>query len=43
MELTTSGDHRAVDAVDVARRVREVVRDVLEDRPAVAVLVTAVD
>ncbi|MGW3207496.1 nucleopolyhedrovirus P10 family protein [Streptomyces sp. NPDC001135] len=40
VELTTGPDHRAV---EVARRVREVVRDVLEDRPTVAVLVTAVD
>ncbi|MFI5974313.1 nucleopolyhedrovirus P10 family protein [Streptomyces sp. NPDC051452] len=39
VELATSADHRAV---DVARRVRAVVREVLEDRPTVAVLVTAV-
>ncbi|MGW2422376.1 nucleopolyhedrovirus P10 family protein [Streptomyces sp. NPDC001709] len=40
VELATGGDHRAV---DVARRVRTAVRDALEDRPTVAVLVTAVD
>lgn len=39
VELSTSTDHRAV---DVARRVREVVRATLEDRPTVAVLITAV-
>ncbi|MGW1911375.1 nucleopolyhedrovirus P10 family protein [Streptomyces sp. NPDC002076] len=39
VELTTSTDCRAI---DVARRVRTAVRDALEDRPTVAVLVTAV-
>ncbi|MEV6116747.1 nucleopolyhedrovirus P10 family protein [Streptomyces sp. NPDC052109] len=39
VELTTGGDRRAL---DVARRVRTAVRDALEDRPTVAVLVTAV-
>ncbi|MEU0008883.1 nucleopolyhedrovirus P10 family protein [Streptomyces sp. NPDC006314] len=39
VELATHADHRAV---DVARRVRAAVRDALEDRPTVAVLVTAV-
>ncbi|WP_369388438.1 nucleopolyhedrovirus P10 family protein [Streptomyces sp. CG1] len=40
VELSTSAGHRAV---DVARRVRTAVRDALEDRPTVAVLITAVD
>ncbi|GGW73516.1 hypothetical protein GCM10010503_58860 [Streptomyces lucensis JCM 4490] len=40
VELATRADHRAV---DVARRVRAAVRDALEDRPTVGVLVTAVD
>ncbi|MFI2199219.1 nucleopolyhedrovirus P10 family protein [Streptomyces sp. NPDC020192] len=39
VELTTSADHRTV---EVARRVRTTVREALEDRPTVAVLVTAV-
>ncbi|MGW1808719.1 nucleopolyhedrovirus P10 family protein [Streptomyces sp. NPDC002078] len=39
VELTTSADRRAI---DVARQVRTAVRDALEDRPTVAVLVTAV-
>ncbi|MGW7528076.1 nucleopolyhedrovirus P10 family protein [Streptomyces sp. NPDC054783] len=39
VELTTGADRRAV---DVARQVRTAVRDALEDRPTVAVLVTAV-
>ncbi|AOR35093.1 nucleopolyhedrovirus P10 family protein [Streptomyces fodineus] len=39
VELATGADHRAV---EVARRVRAAVRDALEDRPTVAVLVTAV-
>ncbi|MEV5875146.1 nucleopolyhedrovirus P10 family protein [Streptomyces sp. NPDC052101] len=40
VELSTRTDHRAV---DVARKVRAAVREALEDRPTVAVLVTAVD
>jgi len=36
LELATDGTHRAV---EVARRVRAVVREALEDRPTVAVLV----
>ncbi|EST22256.1 hypothetical protein [Streptomyces roseochromogenus] len=40
VELSTSADHRAV---DVARQVRTAVGDALEDRPSVAVLITAVD
>ncbi|MFI9252526.1 nucleopolyhedrovirus P10 family protein [Streptomyces sp. NPDC053069] len=40
VEVTTGADRRAV---EVARRVREVVRDALEDRPTVAVLITAVE
>ncbi|MFF4692655.1 nucleopolyhedrovirus P10 family protein [Streptomyces sp. NPDC001307] len=39
VELATSADRRAV---DVARQVRTAVRDALEDRPTVAVLITAV-
>ncbi|MES4891953.1 nucleopolyhedrovirus P10 family protein [Streptomyces sp. NPDC096012] len=39
IELAASADHRTV---DVARRVRAAVRDALEDRPTVAVLVTSV-
>ncbi|MEU7301185.1 nucleopolyhedrovirus P10 family protein [Streptomyces sp. NPDC007189] len=39
VELTTSADHRTL---DVTRQVRSTVRDALEDRPTVAVLVTAV-
>lgn len=39
VELTTSADRRAV---EVARQVRAAVRDALEDRPTVAVLITAV-
>ncbi|MEU9474749.1 nucleopolyhedrovirus P10 family protein [Streptomyces sp. NPDC048191] len=39
VELTTGADRRAV---DVARQVRTAVRDALEGRPTVAVLVTAV-
>ncbi|MFG2355590.1 nucleopolyhedrovirus P10 family protein [Streptomyces sp. NPDC048521] len=40
VELATSADHRAV---DVARRVREAVRESLEDHPTVSVLITAVN
>ncbi|OLZ65994.1 nucleopolyhedrovirus P10 family protein [Streptomyces sp. IMTB 2501] len=39
VEVSTGADHRAV---DVARQVRTAVRDALEDRPTVAVLITAV-
>ncbi|MEW2625843.1 nucleopolyhedrovirus P10 family protein [Streptomyces sp. NPDC048106] len=39
VDLATDAAHRAA---DVARRVRAAVRDALEDRPTVAVLVTAV-
>ncbi|ARP69597.1 nucleopolyhedrovirus P10 family protein [Streptomyces pluripotens] len=39
VELAVSADHRAL---DVARRVRAAVREALEDRPTVAVLVTVV-
>ncbi|MFG2608074.1 nucleopolyhedrovirus P10 family protein [Streptomyces sp. NPDC048514] len=39
VELAVSADHRTV---EVARRVRAVVQDALEDRPTVAVLVTSV-
>ncbi|WP_432105444.1 hypothetical protein [Streptomyces sp. bgisy091] len=39
VELATSGDHRAL---DVARAVRAAVAGAVEDRPTVAVLVTAV-
>ncbi|MGW3062594.1 nucleopolyhedrovirus P10 family protein [Streptomyces sp. NPDC001130] len=40
VELSTGSDHRAV---DVARQVRTAVRNALEDRPTVAVLITALD
>ncbi|MFF2203213.1 nucleopolyhedrovirus P10 family protein [Streptomyces sp. NPDC058145] len=40
VELATGAGHRAV---EVARRVREAVRDALDDHPTVAVLVTSVD
>ncbi|MFE3516601.1 hypothetical protein [Streptomyces sp. NPDC059166] len=39
VEVATAGDHRAL---DVARAVRAAVAEAVEDRPAVAVLVTAV-
>ncbi|PZT69815.1 nucleopolyhedrovirus P10 family protein [Streptomyces sp. SW4] len=40
VECAVSAEHRTV---EVARRVRTAVRDALEERPSVAVLVTAVD
>lgn len=39
VELAAGADHRAI---DVARQVRTAVRDALEDRPTVAVLITAI-
>lgn len=39
VEVATSADHRAV---EVARRIRSAVREALEDRPTVTVLITAV-